>query len=373
MTDLVIIATTPSPYQAELFDALEAAGEFRLRVIYMVRQHADRLWELPELRHDHVVWTDGATARETARNAVAQADLVVFAWYAQAAARALMRQRARSGRPWAYWGERPGFRGWKWLGKIRRRIQLAPLYASSAPIWGMGSWAVRAWRQEFGSNRSYHNVPYFSDLRRFSPPAKQGPRPVRRFLYSGALIHRKGVDLLVDAFAELVQNRPQVRLDIIGAGPLADMVRRSLARCPSQARVLGFRQWADLPASYHEADVLIAPSRYDGWGLIVPEGLAAGLPVIATDQMGAALELIRPGTNGWIVPAGDLPALSQAMATAADLPDSALSQMSAAAMGSVAHHTLADGALAFSRAARAALQQGTATLDSAPCAEAIPG
>jgi glycosyltransferase involved in cell wall biosynthesis len=355
MLDLVVVATTPSPYQAELFDEVGSSGEFRPRVIYMVRQHADRMWEPPVLHHEHLFWCDGPAIQASARQAVAEADLVVFAWYAQAAARSLMRQRAQSGRPWVYWGERPGFRGWKWLGRMRRRIQLAPLLQCTAPIWGMGEWAVRGWRQEFGCERSYHNVPYYSDLSRFAPPAKPPSRSIRRFLFSGGLIPRKGADLLADSFADLARSRPNVRLDIVGAGRLESLLRQKLASCSSQVRFLGFRQWADLPACYHEADVLVAPSRYDGWGLIVPEGLAAGLPVIATDQMGAAHDLICSGVNGWMVPAGDLQALSSALAEAADLPQARLTTMSDAARSSVAEHTLADGAHVFSQAARAAL------------------
>ena len=49
--------------------------------------------------------------------------------------------------------------------------------------------------------------------------------------------------------------------------------------------------------------VLCVPSRYDGWGLVVPEGLASGLPTIATGRTGAALDLITTGANGWVVEA----------------------------------------------------------------------
>jgi glycosyltransferase involved in cell wall biosynthesis len=71
--------------------------------------------------------------------------------------------------------------------------------------------------------------------------------------------------------------------------------------------------------SMHGADVLCVPSRYDGWGLVVPEGLASGLPVIATDRMGAALEFVENGRNGWLIPAGDGSAVN-AMREAALMP-----------------------------------------------------
>src|ERR1700751_4608744 len=72
---------------------------------------------------------------------------------------------------------------------------------------------------------------------------------------------------------------------------------------------VGFRDWDELPREYAAANMLCVPSRYDGWGLVVPEGLAAGLPVIATDRMGAALEFVESGRNGWLIRAGGEEAL----------------------------------------------------------------
>jgi hypothetical protein len=355
---VVVLTPVPSPYQVELFNGVADAGDLRLQIVYMMRRHADRLWRLPDVSHEHVYGEDGAAALAAAQQLMDDADLVVFSWYADGVARRFMRRRARSGRPWVFWGERPGAGGWSWLGRLRRRVQLGSLHRCPVPIWGMGSWAVQAWREEFGGGRPYQVLPYFSDLQRFAPPpARNGRSGLRRFLFSGSLIARKGVDLLATAFASLVSARPQLRLDLAGAGELEPLLRDRLQGRRDQVRFLGFQQWRDLPACYHDADVLVAPSRYDGWGLIVPEGLAAGLPVIATDRMGAALDLITPGVNGWRIPAGDQTALTRALTEAAELPYHRLAEMSAAARQSVAEHSLAHGVRRFTDAARAALTE----------------
>ena len=269
-------------------------------MIYLQHRASDRLWEQPSPAHDHVVWEDGQAGETTAERWIDDADLVVFSWYASSAARRLIRQRTASGRPWCYWGERPGFGHSGLLGRLWRHWGLASLHRSRAPIWGMGSWAVAAWRREFGERRDYHNVPYFSDLRRFQPPADRcRPPGIRRFLFSGSLIPRKGADLLAEAFARIAGEFPAARLDLVGTGELEPALRARLACCGERVRFLGFRHWPELPALYCAADILCAPSLYDGWGLMVPEGLAAGLPVIATDRMGAALDLIQQaGTAG---------------------------------------------------------------------------
>ena len=173
---------------------------------------------------------------------------------------------------------------------------------------------------------------------------------MRRLLFSGALIERKGVDLLARAFRDLVRANDHVQLDIVGDAPLRNTLMRALAPVSGKVTFHGFRQWGDLPDYYAQAHILCVPSRYDGWGLVVPEGLAAGLPVIATDRMGAAIDLVRDGVNGWLAEAGDRASLRLALEKALALSDQDLKQMSAAATDSVANHSLADGVRRFEQA-----------------------
>ena len=130
-------------------------------------------------------------------------------------------------------------------------------------------------------------------------------QPERTFLFSGSLIHRKGVDLLAAAFVQLAREIANVRLEDNWRWRAAGVTLQTLRPVRERVEFVGFRDWDELPEEYAGADVLCVPSRYDGWGLVVPEGLASGLPVIATDRMGAALEFVENGRNGWIIPAGD--------------------------------------------------------------------
>jgi glycosyltransferase involved in cell wall biosynthesis len=352
---VVVVTDIPSPYQVELFNEITRQAKLCPRLVFVRRNDPERSWLLPSIEPEHV-FLDRPADCLTANEWVHSGSFVVFSHYSDERTRQWIRGRAASGRPWCYWGERPGARGWGWLGSLYRRWKLAPLHRAPVPIWGIGTWAVQGWQREFGGGRRYANVPYFSDLARFAPPAPRPARPgLRRFLFSGSLIARKGVDLLAEAFVRLARERPDIRLDFVGTSELEPRLRARLASCPHQVRFLGFCAWPDLPACYHQADVLCAPSRYDGWGLVVPEGLAAGLPVIATDRMGAALELIEPGRNGWLVPAGDLRPLEETLRQAADRTDDQLDALSEAARATASRHSLAQGAQRFSSAALAAL------------------
>lgn len=354
MQKVVVVTHIITPYQVELFDAVRSHGAIDLRVVYLDEPAAYRQWQRHELHHLFIdLSRSGARGEAEASDWIAQADLSVLGYYRHPVALRWLQARARSGKPWCFWGERPGFRVRGEPGKFYRRWKLAQLKESAVPIWGIGQWAVDGYKREFGERRRYFNVPYFSDLARFRTQrlrAQKSNDGMRRLLFSGSLIGRKGVDLLARAFRDLVRANDHVQLDIVGDGPLRNKLMRALSPVSGNVTFHGFRQWVDLPGCYAQADILCVPSRYDGWGLVVPEGLAAGLPVIATDRMGAAIDLLSDGINGWSVEAGDQENLRLALEKALALSDQDLKRMSVAAADSVANHSLADGVRRFEQA-----------------------
>ena len=337
-----VLTDCPSPYQVELFNEIEAQGECALEVGYLRNHDPERQWKSSEIRHACVELSHARTA-----------DLVVFNYYRHVNAEKLIEERAAAGGPWCFWGERPGFRQTGLAGRLLRRWKLAKLHSSRVPIWGIGKFAVDGYQREFGTERAYFNLPYFSDLERFGVPVRE-EKPERTFLFSGSLIARKGVDLVAGAFVRLAQEVSNVRLRIVGDGELRESMMRTLRPVSERVEFVGFRDWDELPQEYAAADVLCVPSRYDGWGLVVPEGLAAGLPVIATDRMGAALEFVESGRNGWLIRAGDEEALLKAMREAALMP---LGELSCRARESVCEHTLRHGASRFVEYAQEVIAQ----------------
>ena len=352
---IAVVTHFPSPYQVELFNEVERQRPGRLRVYYLFRTAASRRWSGASIAHDHVYLDE--TSIDTIRGEIEGAAYVVFNYYNDARAARLIRIRDASRGPWCFWGERPGYR-FPWLARVARIGRLAPLRSDDHPIWGIGRWAVEAYRKEFGATRSYLNLPYYSNLSRFkcSPPAFVGSGVT--FLFSGSLSHRKGVDLLARAFVRLAAKYPHVRLKLMGEGHLEPRLRHQLASC-DRVEWVGFKDWDELPAVYASAQVLCVPSRHDGWGLVVPEALATGLPTIATNRTGAAIDLIETRRNGWLVPAEDEDALYRAMAQAATLSETDWRAMSRHALASVAAHSLAHGATRFLNGVDAAIATPT--------------
>lgn len=349
-----VLTDSPSPYQVEFFNQIETDGSCELRVGYLRGRDPERHWNPPALNHDSLAFDTLAAASSEPRNAARAADLVVINYYRHPRADDLIEQRALQGRPWCFWGERPGLRKPRVAGTWFRKWKLKALHQSDAPIWGIGQFALQQYREEFGEGRTYENLPYFSNLERFAVE-RSANRSERVILFVGSLIERKGVDLLARAFVRLATELPHVKLRIAGAGRLEEMARRTLRPVRERVEFVGFKHWDELPQLYASADVLCVPSRYDGWGLVVPEGLAAGLPVIATEKMGAALEFVRTGVNGWLVPAAREDAIAAALREAATLSEAQLDQLGRRACESVSEHTLAHGARRFAAYAREAM------------------
>lgn len=125
------------------------------------------------------------------------------------------------------------------------------------------------------------------------------------FLYAGRLDPEKGLDVLLRAF-----ERVPGELVLVGSG--TDEARlRKLAS--DRVRFTGPVGQDDLVPLYAEADVFVLPSRSEPWGMVLNEAAAAGLPLVATDGVGAAHDLIENGVNGFRVPVGDELALGEAM------------------------------------------------------------
>ncbi len=360
MLQLLVITYIPSPYQVELFNAIALSGKFKLQVAYLQAGCAAPIaqqWQQTNINHDHLILANLAKNYPILKQQLDSSDLVVFNYYRHPRIGKLIDRCLELNKPWCFWGERPGFKYPGRLGWLYRRWKLASLHESSAPIWGVGIWGVDQYRREFGSHRTYFDLPYFSDLSRFKSPNRDSDQKTRTFLYSGALIKRKGVDLLAAAFCRLAEQFDHIKLHLVGEGKLRPQLEHKLAKYQQRVQFFGFQPWEKLPHYYHQADILCVPSRYDGWGLVIPEGLAAGLPVLSTDCTGAAIELIRDGCNGWLIDADSEEELYKSMYQAAILSPQKLGDYSQAARNRAVQHSLTHGVQRFEQAATETIEQ----------------
>jgi glycosyltransferase involved in cell wall biosynthesis len=140
-------------------------------------------------------------------------------------------------------------------------------------------------------------------------------RQRRRVVYCGRLVEVKCVDLLVKAFVAIAEERPEWDLLVIGDGPLrAELEGLIPAALKSRVLWTGFLDnQKTISALYRASDVLVLPSRYEPWAVVVNEAVAAGMAMVCTNVVGAAEELVRDGVNGRLFPPGDLAELTKAL------------------------------------------------------------
>jgi glycosyltransferase involved in cell wall biosynthesis len=137
----------------------------------------------------------------------------------------------------------------------------------------------------------------------------------RRFVYCGRLVSHKRVDLLFSAFLAIARQRPEWDLVVIGAGPdrvtLKNMIPHDLTERIIWAGFLDDQ--SVVSAIYRCSDVLVLPSDFEPWALVVNEAVAAGLAIVSSNVVGASAELVRDGVNGYLFPPGDGDALYKAL------------------------------------------------------------
>jgi glycosyltransferase involved in cell wall biosynthesis len=248
-----------------------------------------------------------------------QADLAVIGGYSFLAFQAAMALRRLWRRPYLLWCETPRLDSGGLASQTARALLLRQARAARG-VLAIGARAQQVWQGVLGPGAAVVNFPYVCALGRYLS-LQRAPRPEGApftLLFCGQLVHRKGVDVLAEAFGRAAREEPRLRLLLAGEGPERAALARALP--PGRFELRGHVPWESLPALYAEADALVLPSRHDGWGLVVNEALASGIPVIATSAVGAAADLLREGETGFLMPPEDVTALTGALLLAARAP-----------------------------------------------------
>ena len=135
-------------------------------------------------------------------------------------------------------------------------------------------------------------------------------------LFCGKLTERKQPLMALEAYEQVRRQRPCWLL-MVGDGVQRESIeQRVRERQIPGVLMAGFLNQSELPAAYTAADMLILPSAlHETWGLVVNEAMNFALPLVVSDKVGCASDLVRPGWNGIVVPHRDVEALADAVGT----------------------------------------------------------
>jgi glycosyltransferase involved in cell wall biosynthesis len=204
----------------------------------------------------------------------------------------------------------------------------------------IGSWNRKFYLHYGAAEERIHSVPYAVDNSFFQSIAQEASRTREQFreslslkagkpiiLYASKLTTRKRVIDLLDAYIKLSpdgHSKPDVYLLIVGDGELrTELLSRVTELGWNSIKILGFKNQTELPHYFDLCDVFVLPSFKEPWGLIINEVMNAAKPVIASDQVGSAPDLVKHGINGFIFKAGDIDDLYRALKSTLADPEQA--------------------------------------------------
>ena len=258
-------------------------------------------WKSPDQRRRYV---------ERARSA----DVVIWPGLKHPRGIRLIRHRLRRGQLNVIWAERfIRRRDRSWLERWAMRVTIMAVNDRRVHLMTMGDGAESDYRR-YGATRwrawrfGYAVRPRMTLDHRLDP----APGGTLRLLFVGELCRRKAVDTLLMALGRAELASSDWALTIVGDG-----VERSALQAMAgglgiadRVRFLGVVPRDRVDGHFADSDILVLPSRFDGWGAVINEGMEHGLAVVASDAVGAVPLLLDDGVNGFVFPAEDVDALS---------------------------------------------------------------
>lgn len=324
---LVVVSEVPTPYRTPLFDRLRREAE--LYVLYCAARDPWRGSARPDLgpaqevlsglsfggMRGGVNWKLNPSVWR--RLSALRPDVVVVSGYAHPTMQLAMLWCRAHKVPYILHSESNDLTP----RALWRRVLKAPAVrwaisgaASFLPV----STSASDYLSRRGGDRSrMFMLPNAPDVERIAHEASSIPRDTAHpptFVFVGRLVPAKDPQTLLEAFASVRAELPSARLRIVGEGPLqlaleAFRARRAL----DGVEFLGFVDQRALISLYAAADCFVLPSTYEPYGVVVLEAMAAGLPVVLSDRVGSASDLVRTGENGFIFEAGNNVELARRM------------------------------------------------------------
>jgi glycosyltransferase involved in cell wall biosynthesis len=335
---VAFVSPEPTPYRAPLLDRVAACDEIDLTVVYAARTVAGRTWVVQQehraifldgvtlpgldrvLRHDYPV-TPGifAVLREARPDCV-----VASGWSTFASQGAIAWCRLRRV-PYVLLveshdeGPKPG-----WRRRVKETV-VPPVVGGAGSVLVTGSLARDSVVSLGAAPERVRVFANTVDVERYGDLADRlGARrdELRAGLGIAAddvaavcvarLAPEKGIDVLLRAVARAGDERLVAVL--VGDGPERAHLEQFAAEVGVRVTFTGDRPWKSVIEAYVAADVFALLSAREPWGVVVNEASACGLPLVLSDRVGAARDLLRGGENGLLVPAGDVDGAAAALA-----------------------------------------------------------
>ncbi|MDF7806285.1 glycosyltransferase family 4 protein [Pontiellaceae bacterium B12219] len=348
MNKICVWMNIPSHYQSAFYSALAARDDVDLKVVYLNGASADRAAEGWKNEHDTQdfecfaepngppeVWLEMVPDwRERIHLCCGYFSIDLLDYF------------SRNNAQWCHWSEMPGIRLAELLGfrmLLFRFLNPLMLMAKHSEGRRIKEFALGAFGQGVLADRAFQKmgVPAekIADLF-YTPNGMKKAEPCGQilsfakgrkiFLAVGALCPRKGIDILLKAYARLKTN--DWCLVLCGLDKSDGLYENLVKKLGVQEQVLflGAYPVERISEVYCAADVFVLASRFDGWGAVLNEAASLGLPMIGTDLCGGSWHVIDDGRTGFRVRADSVSSLRAAMKKYIEQPELTETQGNAA-------------------------------------------
>jgi glycosyltransferase involved in cell wall biosynthesis len=325
----------PTPYRAPLFDRLASLPDLDLSIVYTAQTVAGRTWDVELhhpavflhgfvvpgmrrlLRHDYLI-TRGVGRLLDARSP----DIVVVSGWSTYASQAAMAWCRRRGVPYVVVVEshdRDPRARWrravKWtvmprlLGRAAGALVTGTLARESMVRAGVPPERIWLFANTVDTHAFAAAAAALGPRRRELRAELGIPEHAVVALSVCRLVREKGLEVFLRAAAVAEQVHPV----LAGNGPEREALQACAAGLGIEATFLGDVEWERVVELYAAADLFVLVSRHEPWGVVVNEAAACGLPLLLSEHVGAAADLLEPGANGFLVPVDDVTATAGAL------------------------------------------------------------
>lgn len=320
MTEIVFWQNNLSGHQAPLLKALANLDGVRVVLVSTHGASSERRdlgWDDADYGATRVVVTADPSQRERLVAELRTASAHVFSGIGAYPQVDLARKRLRIIAPGARkavitesWDAR-GFRGFMRL--ARARLNVAGALRDVDLVFTIGRQARRQFNALTTDSRKIVPFAYTVETPPIDPLVRREVGVAARLTFVGALSEWKDPGILLSALGSL--ERLEWTLTLVGDGPLRGTLEEQSRRLSMDERVTfkGHLPPKDVARILGASDLLVLPSRYDGWGAVVNEALMVGTPVVVSRAAGAA-ELIASDLQGGVFATGDAQGLQALLA-----------------------------------------------------------
>jgi glycosyltransferase involved in cell wall biosynthesis len=316
---IAIIGSFPRQQRVEVYNEMQKnIGEnIDFKVFYLRKMPYGRYWKKQaKILHNHTFIKEKRIEKHLylSPGLINSVDgyaptMVIFVQYASIGAQLLMYRCWLKKIPWIFWAEPskiqyiedPIIKN-KVLRSIFRSIAIFPVKWLSSAIWGVGKNGVKDYQKIVGDRISVKNLPLHLNLEEYYQVSQNRvEKNIVHFIFSGTLSKRKGFDIIIEVIERLSKELYTFELTIAGKGPLLKLLDNLKDDVKNKINYKGFVEFSELPSLYSTGNVILAPSRHDGWANSLVEGMASGMPSISTMQNGSAVDIVENYKNGIIM------------------------------------------------------------------------